>query len=448
MEQNNESADIPEKSYDFHLHSQVYDLYLSNEISDVKFVFINKETNEKIATIPAHKFVLIMASDQFRKLFNGSWKEKNEVEIVDSSPAAFKEFLQCFYLNNGTFTFENISDVMNLANKYQVSGCIDACAHFLMDCLTPTNICFGYGLAALHEHQNLKEFCEDQIKNNVSTVLKSDYFLNCDRKMLADILKLNLYSDEVTIFNGCLSWAKLACKNNDLDENIMENLQNQLGECLYLIRFGLMTMEEFANISIKHRGLFPVEDLEEIIYCISVKGFQSEKFCQKMRLSWYENKIWVCKSSGDEMYPCIFSYAAEGTKSAQITSNKTTLLGGLSCEIFDKSNYSTQLDSCDIHLSIIENPGQAIFSNDGKLLLSEKFKLDNNGYIKLSTPILITKEVTYKFHLKFESNRKTRSNITMVNCKQVTSPNGLEINFKSKNENSHHWIACLLLMDI
>lgn len=64
-------------------------LYLSDKLSDMKFVF--KEKNEAtgamrakvITIILAHEFPLASSSPVFRVMFNGKWEKENEVKIVD-----------------------------------------------------------------------------------------------------------------------------------------------------------------------------------------------------------------------------------------------------------------------------------------------------------------------------------------------------------------------------
>lgn len=259
-------------------------LYLKDDMSDVKFVFVDEVRKEKtcerkiIAKIPAHKFLLVAASEVFRVMFNELWKEKNEVEIEDASPDAFKEFLQCIYLPKGKFTNANIEQVMNLANKYQITECMNVCVRFLIENLTPDIACLGYGLATLHDQHDLKQFCEEKIIRNAPAVFSSDHFLKCDREVLADILKLELNCTAAIVFDGCLAWAKNTCKMNGIDGNNTKNLRTQLGECLYFIRFNEMKLQTFIERTAELSGLFEADDFQDIIYSISLNGFKSKKF--------------------------------------------------------------------------------------------------------------------------------------------------------------------------
>lgn len=59
----------------------------------------------------------------FQLMFYGGFKEETEVCIKDTSVDEFKEFLQFFYLQEPTLTFENVPKVMELLDKYLLTGC-------------------------------------------------------------------------------------------------------------------------------------------------------------------------------------------------------------------------------------------------------------------------------------------------------------------------------------
>lgn len=56
---------------------------------DVCFIFV---VENDVLRLPANKGILAAASLVSDAMFNGDFKEQGDVEIVDASPAAFKEF--------------------------------------------------------------------------------------------------------------------------------------------------------------------------------------------------------------------------------------------------------------------------------------------------------------------------------------------------------------------
>ncbi|XP_055301666.1 BTB/POZ domain-containing protein 2-like [Sitodiplosis mosellana] len=249
-------------------------LYLSTTMADVNFVFESKD--HRIDRIPAHKAHLMAASDVFEKMFNGSWKEKNEVKIVDVSVAGFTEFLQFFYLAHVNLTVDNVAEVMNLGNMYNVAGCLSVCEKFLKRNLSDDNVCEAYKLAILFNQESLKDACEIFIEINAKAVLKSDGFVSCDRKVLTKIVKLNwMTCSESELFEGCMAWVKATTKQNTLTKELV---QSQLGELFYEIRFGLMTMDEFVALIPSYGKIFGADEYTDIIQLITDKDFQSNLF--------------------------------------------------------------------------------------------------------------------------------------------------------------------------
>ena len=70
--------------------------YLNEKHADFHFLF--KIADDKYESVPAHK-ILLEVSDVFQAWFNGDWKDKTKVEIVDAAAVDFKEFLRYFYMN-------------------------------------------------------------------------------------------------------------------------------------------------------------------------------------------------------------------------------------------------------------------------------------------------------------------------------------------------------------
>ncbi|XP_031638110.1 BTB/POZ domain-containing protein 3-like, partial [Contarinia nasturtii] len=112
--------------------------YLSKEFADVQIVFVVND--EELGRVPSHKIILAAHSDVFHTMFNESWKEKNEVKIVDADVANFKEFLRFFYFGTVNLTIENVDAIMNLSNKYNVTECKNLCRKFLKATMTSDNM--------------------------------------------------------------------------------------------------------------------------------------------------------------------------------------------------------------------------------------------------------------------------------------------------------------------
>lgn len=138
------------------------------EQTDVQFVF---KIHDNVVKIPAKKANLIATSPIFSIMFNGL-TILNEVEIVNASPAAFKEFLQLFDGNDTDLTMENISIVLMLIDYYKAISYHSKCVRFLMDNLKVDDILWGFHLAIKFNIDDLKSHCSFMTQTNYKKVLE------------------------------------------------------------------------------------------------------------------------------------------------------------------------------------------------------------------------------------------------------------------------------------
>lgn len=255
------------------------DLYLNAGSGDVNFVFEN-DGNLRIA---AHKSILSEVSLVFNAMFFGGLKEEGDINIVDATPTAFKEFLQFFYLTKMTFTMENSEEVARLVDKYDVSERFAGCAY--NDCDdTLNNLCWGYYLAIILGDEELKKFYDNKIRWQSDTILKSQTFLHCERIVLEHIFRLDfLVCDEIDMFNACLTWAQERCKECGIDEDNASNIRCQLGDCFNLIRFGAMNNKELNKIIRLYKEMFTNDELKEIELTKKSKTVTTNLFNRKPR---------------------------------------------------------------------------------------------------------------------------------------------------------------------
>lgn len=369
-------------------------LYLNAELADVSFTF---DVDGEIEKVPANKAILAAESPVFHSMFYGLWKEDGDVEIVDASADAFKEFLQFFYLTKVTLSMENIEAVARLADKYDVLHFLNACAQLFEMKLTKENMCYAYQMALHLKDDTLIKFCEKEIGLWPKDVFASDAFLRCDIETLERILDLGLVCNEADIFDACLKWAKYSCRNYGLDENLSENLKAQLGDCLQSIRFSVMKIEEFTKYYASHRGLFTPEEFEDIVLMLTVKGHVSDKFNQSPRpYIWNKDNILKCKRKRENT--SLSNYTNLGV--VWITSNHSALLGEISGTHFIlKDKNLAYRHTFDVSITILELDihSKALVSvlYDGK---SHQFD-NNQPEIALPQPILIKPQTLYEIRV-------------------------------------------------
>lgn len=255
-------------------------LHLNDRSSDVYFQFHSVNGVEKV---PAHKCILSAVSPVFDAMFYGPNKQIGDIDIVNASAGAFKEFLQFFYRSQVKLTIENVSEVMNLCKEYllddwEVVSMVGT--NLCTTMLTVDDMCWAYEFAVLFEMDELKEFCEKKIGENAIKIFQSSSFLNCQRNLLQHILQLNsLNCKESEVFDGCMAWARAQCKqNNNCNGTDTTELRAQLGELFYEIRFGDMTHSEFQERYQLYDGLFSLEEFRDITMMIVNDDFRPADF--------------------------------------------------------------------------------------------------------------------------------------------------------------------------
>lgn len=247
----------------YKLVSNVGKLHLDEETADVKFIF---DIGGNVESVSAHKCLLATGSPVFKRMFFGELKEGAEIPIVDVSIDGFTAFLQYFYLEIVTYNNIVIAEVMKLADKYDVMGCMELCIRYLTLTMSTQNVVWCYELALLFDLPHLIGLCEEKICLETQKVLESNSFLNCSRNTMGRILLMDCLScDEIYVFQASMLWAMEACKRAGIDENDAENLKQQLGNCFDSIRFPAMTADEFYQCIADKENLLTSTEIMDIL---------------------------------------------------------------------------------------------------------------------------------------------------------------------------------------
>lgn len=300
------SIPMVEKTYKNQgLSSKLKKLYLDAATADAYFLFEDTMKSEKV---PVHKNLLSIGSDSLYAMFyrglkreddanateevneadGGDKKDEtnasnnvNVVKIEDVSIDAFKEFLQFFYCDQVKLTMENIYEVVYLGKKYLVEECINVCDRFLNESLADDNVCIIYELSIRFDMFELQHVCEAHISKNANAVFQSECFIECKKSVLGRILRSNtLACGETAVFQASMEWVKATSKQ----EVVTKDLVNEhLSDLFHEIRFGAMTIEEFAKLTTSYGELFTRDEYQEIVQTIVLKEFEPKIFKKNAR---------------------------------------------------------------------------------------------------------------------------------------------------------------------
>ncbi|KAG1701657.1 BTB/POZ domain-containing protein 2 [Nymphon striatum] len=221
--------------------------YLFNKelLSNITFI-VGKGSQQQ--QIPAHKFVLSVGSPVFDALFNGPMATENtEIELPDVEPTAFLSLLCFLYSDVVKIGPDSVMTTLYTAKKYAVPALEKACVDFLTSHLNSDNAFLLLTQARLFDEPQLGSLCLETIDKNTSESLAADGFTDIDLETLCVVLNRDtLRIREAKLFEAVVRWAEAECVRKQLPVN-HATLRSVLEKPLTLVRFPLMTVEEFAN---------------------------------------------------------------------------------------------------------------------------------------------------------------------------------------------------------
>lgn len=242
-------------------------LYNTDTMADVHFL-IGKDPNTQL--VPAHKFVLSMSSAVFDALFNGGMATtENVIQIPDVEPSAFLALLKFVYTDEVQIGPETVMTTLYAAKKYDVPALERACVEFLKRNLSSDNAFMLLTQARLFDEQQLAALCLETIDKNTTEALIADGFTDIDINTLCAVLERDtLGIRECKLFTAVCRWAEAECLRRNLPAT-PENQKDVLNGALRLIRFPLMTVEEFA-MGAAQSGLLEDREVVELFLYFTV----------------------------------------------------------------------------------------------------------------------------------------------------------------------------------
>ncbi|XP_004852926.1 BTB/POZ domain-containing protein 1 isoform X2 [Heterocephalus glaber] len=223
-------------------------LFNSELLSDVRFVLgKGRGAAGGPQRIPAHRFVLAAGSAVFDAMFNGGMATTSaEIELPDVEPAAFLALLRFLYSDEVQIGPETVMTTLYTAKKYAVPALEAHCVEFLTKHLRADNAFMLLTQARLFDEPQLASLCLDTIDKSTVDAISAEGFTDIDIDTLCAVLERDTLSiRESRLFGAVVRWAEAECQRQQLPVTF-GNKQKVLGKALSLIRFPLMTIEEFA----------------------------------------------------------------------------------------------------------------------------------------------------------------------------------------------------------
>lgn len=249
------------------MRERIVFLFNNEILSDVTFLVGRGAQQQRI---PAHKLVLSSGSAVFDAMFNGTLATaSSEIEVPDVEPAAFLAVLLFLYTDEIQIDPETVMTTLYTAKKYAVSALEKHCVDFLKNNLTSDNAFLLLTQARLFDEPQLASVCLDTIDRFTTQALNADGFTDIDIDTLMIVLERDtLHVRESKLFQAVLKyirckiccrmfflfsilfkflyrWSEAECVRQQLPVT-PENQRLVLGNALSLVRFPLMSKEEFT----------------------------------------------------------------------------------------------------------------------------------------------------------------------------------------------------------
>lgn len=285
------------------LKKRIKYLLESENLSDFKCL-VGADGPEQKA-VPCHKFVFAITSYEFYNLFHNLSSNETVIKLPEICYKSFKQFIRYVYTEEITLNDKNIIEILVISRRFQIDHLRD--------------FCFKELRKILQKNRDV-EFIQQILKNSfifrsvdICKFLLNDViginplkYLNSTnvkvlRKTDLEIILKTSKSEvkETAYFQTAVLWAKTTISTKDLNEGVGTKLRNNLQDLVKLIRFPVMSCDEFHACLREYDGFLKTDEIFQIIFFITEKkGITS--FPTEMRLGQIksEPKVMESKPSG------------------------------------------------------------------------------------------------------------------------------------------------------
>lgn len=412
--------------------SDAFPCLINNEfLSDVKFQFADGQI------IFAHSFIMCLRSDDFYQNFKSTVGIIKLIPVNDVSHGAFMQFIKFLYLDYLDMNKDNVEDLLKLSVKYGIKELENLCFKFFENDFDEHNVCVYLEKFSDNNFDGVQQICRNFIANNYLNVLESDSFLHVNENVLAFILNIDRVSDinEFSIYESIIKWAiSVASKKNNNQPNV-DDLRCLIGNNLKLVRFGAMTVEDFAKCQQLVPGILNSDEANAIFMNIITKTTNSLGFLDQKRISIDSQKKKSTNTFGN--YGCIllpFTNAKYSMLNAFETPQKLFIELSVSKSV---KLYRLRIDSHESFKLTVN-----IYENEIEILSENTIKKSGTFDLYI-TPVILYPQKRYRIQYEIKSNCKLKFDIYHSNSieKNVVyaGTDDTEFQFKFYKMNSQIW---------
>uniref|UniRef100_A0A7E4WCA5 BTB domain-containing protein n=1 Tax=Panagrellus redivivus TaxID=6233 RepID=A0A7E4WCA5_PANRE len=184
------------------LLQQLHHLYETKESYDVLFIIDDVE-------VKAHRFILTMRSEFFKKMFQNSVKPMYRLHFATLNKEILEVVLEYIYTGRITLqdlTTKEILEVLELANVYILKELVDYVVGRLKYRMDEFSVPHILNTAISCNVDDLKDLCIDFIRENAGIVLTNERFQEMSRPAMALVLDNCIRVPQILVFEAFMKW--------------------------------------------------------------------------------------------------------------------------------------------------------------------------------------------------------------------------------------------------
>jgi len=185
------------------------------------------------------------------------------VRFPDIKISSFIAMLKVIYCGS-TLTAEELKEsdtLLSIANEFKVPSLLEKLGRFFKEGVQPANACALYDRLAKVDPLVAQQV-GDFIRPRAIAVVETDGFLDLSPEGLKNLLKMDLFIDEINLWKRIIVWAQKQTILRSLEPSNKEHMSQVLTDILPLIRFPTMTVGQLAEVSAA--GIVPGDHLVQI----------------------------------------------------------------------------------------------------------------------------------------------------------------------------------------
>lgn len=216
--------------------------------------------------------------------------------------------------------------MVNAARKYMLPTLVRECGVCLSKALDVNNVIQILETSVIIDDTELQSKCLEMIVHEIRAVLAGTGILAASPQTMKVILQMDSFSiREIAIYESCIAWANHQLQLSDSigDQPPTDHqIREILGDLLYMIRFPIMDVTEFAEIS-EGKSILSLEEKTSIFYFLATKMRGSQlMFSTAPRRS--QEEEWIERTSA-----CIAAEWYSGLDAVNFTTDQDILLTGI-----------------------------------------------------------------------------------------------------------------------